>query len=85
MEATKIMTLMGNLMDGRKDFTAEHGLSLYVEAGHTHILFDFGTSMHTFENRRKIKMRPDRTDFAVCSHGHYDHGGGYKKFVKNGL
>ena len=21
----------------------------------------------------------------MCSHGHYDHGGGYREFVKNGL
>ncbi|MET3570089.1 7,8-dihydropterin-6-yl-methyl-4-(beta-D-ribofuranosyl)aminobenzene 5'-phosphate synthase [Enterocloster citroniae] len=76
---------MDNLMGGRKDFTAEHGLSLYVETGHTRILFDFGAGAHTFENGQKIKIRPDRIDFAVCSHGHYDHGGGYREFVKNGL
>lgn len=81
----KIVTLMDNMNGERKDLTAEHGLSLYVQTEHVRILFDFGAGPHTYENAVKLNIRPDQMDYAVCSHGHYDHGAGYREFVQNGL
>lgn len=65
--------------------TAEHGLSFYVETEQARILFDFGAGIHTYENAEKLNIHPDCIDFAVCSHGHYDHAGGYPFFVSKGL
>ena len=81
----RIVALMDNQNGERKDLTAEHGLSLYIETGYTSILFDFGQGKHTYENAVRLNIRPERIDYGVCSHGHYDHGGGYREFVKNGL
>ena len=81
----RIVTLMDNQNGERKDLAAEHGLSLYIETGYANILFDFGQGKHTYENAAALNIRPERVDYGVCSHGHYDHGGGYREFVKNGL
>lgn len=81
----KITILMDNLNGGRKDLKAEHGLSLYAQTDRVRVLFDFGAGEHTYENAVRLNIRPDRTDYAVCSHGHFDHGGGYRAFVENGL
>lgn len=59
---------------------AEHGLSILVESGEHSILFDAGQSGKTFENAEKLGIDLDKIDFAVLSHGHYDHAGGFPKF-----
>ena len=81
----KLVTIMDNVAGEQKSMVAEHGLSFYVETGETRILFDFGSGSHTLENARKLGIRPELADFAVGSHGHYDHAGGYKAFVQAGL
>ena len=61
--------------------TAEHGLSLFVEAaGHT-FLFDAGQSGAFADNARKLGINLRDAEFAVLSHGHYDHGGGIQRFL----
>ena len=76
----KVVTLMENTAC-REGFRCEHGLSLYLETGSHKILFDAGQSEAFAENAEKLGVDLSKVDFAVLSHGHYDHGGGLGKFM----
>ncbi|WP_236901721.1 MBL fold metallo-hydrolase [Clostridium tyrobutyricum] len=65
-----------------KGFGSEHGLSLYIEAKKHKILFDVGASELFLQNAKKLDVNITNVDFLVISHGHYDHGGGLKTFLK---
>ena len=65
-----------------KDFGSEHGLSLYIETKKYKILFDVGASDLFLQNAKKFDVNIADVDFLVISHGHYDHGGGLKTFLK---
>lgn len=64
------------------DLTCEHGLSLYIETKNHRILFDAGQTGAFADNAQKLGIDLSRVDFAVLSHGHYDHGGGLKRFFE---
>lgn len=63
-------------------FTAEPGLSLYIEEGGKNILFDLGYSGIFIENARKMGIDLLRTDDVVISHGHLDHTWGLEPFIR---
>lgn len=65
-----------------KDFGNEHGLSIYIETKEKKILFDVGASELFFKNAQKLNVNIADIDFLVISHGHYDHGGGLRTFLK---
>lgn len=61
---------------------AEHGLSLYIETQSNNILFDMGQTELFAKNAELLGISLSQADTAVLSHGHYDHGGGLKKFLE---
>lgn len=77
----RIWTLMENT-SGSAALKAEHGLSLYLETGTKRILFDTGQSGAFWENAEKLGIDLAQAEFAVLSHGHYDHGGGLRRFLE---
>lgn len=64
------------------DFAYEHGLSLYIETEKHKILFDSGQTSIFSSNASLLGVDLRKVDVAVLSHGHYDHGGGFERFLK---
>lgn len=77
----KIVTLVENTVC-REGLACEHGLSLYIETGSHTILFDAGQSGAFADNAEKMGIDLRDVDFAILSHGHYDHGGGLSRFLE---
>ena len=65
------------------DLIPEHGLSLLFETDKEKILFDFGQTDAFFKNAGQMGISLNDADFAVLSHGHYDHGGGMGVFLSH--
>jgi 7,8-dihydropterin-6-yl-methyl-4-(beta-D-ribofuranosyl)aminobenzene 5'-phosphate synthase len=66
---------------------AEHGFSALVtvtKAGREHrFLFDAGTSPDGMtENMRRLDIDPGSIEAIVCSHGHFDHTGGFEGLIR---
>ncbi len=68
-------TLSGNI-------ASEHGLSLYVELNGRKLLFDMGKTDLFLKNAKVMDVDLSKVEFAVVSHGHYDHGGGLYAFLR---
>jgi 7,8-dihydropterin-6-yl-methyl-4-(beta-D-ribofuranosyl)aminobenzene 5'-phosphate synthase len=65
---------------GRPDLRNRFGLSLFLETGGRTLLFDTGQDDTFQQNARTLGIDLGKTDLAVLSHGHYDHGGGLGAF-----
>ena len=76
----KITALTENT--SRKGLPYEHGLSLYIETEKHNILFDTGQTELFAKNAEMLGIDLGKVDIAVLSHGHYDHGGGLKRFLE---
>ncbi len=63
------------------DIAHEHGLSLYIEACGKKLVFDTGLGSNFAVNAEKLGIDLSAVDFAVLSHGHFDHGGGLREFI----
>ncbi len=76
------ITILSENTSKSAEFGAEHGLSMYIETQHYRILFDMGQSSLFSENAERCGVDINQVDFAVLSHGHYDHGGGLARFLE---
>jgi 7,8-dihydropterin-6-yl-methyl-4-(beta-D-ribofuranosyl)aminobenzene 5'-phosphate synthase len=70
----KITILVDN--QAGEGLAAEHGLSLFIEAGKRRVLFDTGQGNALSANAEKLGIDLSKIDSLVISHGHYDHAGG---------
>ncbi len=77
----KVQVLLENT-SLNEDLKAEHGLSLYIETGKQKILFDMGQTEAFVENAEEMGIDLSQVDVAILSHGHYDHGGGLRRFME---
>ncbi len=65
-----------------ENFACEHGLSVYLESSEHKLLFDTGASDLFLENAQKLGIDISEVNLLFLSHGHYDHGGGLKEFLR---
>jgi len=77
----KITSLLENTTE-REGMLTEHGLSLFIETELNRILFDMGQTDLFYENAKALGIDLSDVDIAILSHGHYDHGGGLRKFLE---
>ena len=77
----KLFTLIENTTTD-ENLACEHGLSLYIEANGQRILFDAGQTGAFADNAEKMGVDLTKVDLCILSHGHYDHGGGIKRFLE---
>lgn len=79
----RVTTLVENeLVEGRSDLKAEHGLSLVIETGEHTILFDTGQSGVFADNAERLGIDLAAVDIVVISHHHFDHFGGVTRFLE---
>jgi 7,8-dihydropterin-6-yl-methyl-4-(beta-D-ribofuranosyl)aminobenzene 5'-phosphate synthase len=79
MEVTSLVDHVRRRIGAR--ITTEWGLSLHVKCGDLSILFDMGSSGRFVDNAAALGINIKSVEFAVLSHGHYDHGGGLGSFL----
>lgn len=76
----KITALVEN--ETKCELKPKHGLSLYIETQKHKILFDVGSDRTLFENAKTRNIDLSLVDIVIISHGHMDHGGALKQFLK---
>lgn len=77
----KVTSLVENT--SRTELPVEHGLSLHICLNNgKQILFDMGQRRLFAGNANRLGINLADVDFAVVSHGHYDHGGGLRAFLE---
>ena len=76
----RITNLAENTCD-TPSLASEHGLSLYIEFNDKIILFDAAQSGVFADNAQKLNIDLSTVDIAILSHGHYDHSGGFERFL----
>ncbi len=71
----KIHILMENTTL-KEELVAEHGLSILIEHDNYRILLDAGKTEAFMDNALLMGLNLSDVEYAVLSHGHYDHSGG---------
>jgi len=77
----KIVTLLENTSSS-KQLKAEHGICLYVETEKHKLLVDVGPDDSFIKNANVLGIDLSQVDTVIITHGHTDHGGGMKEFLK---
>ena len=73
------------LVDNRTNdpvLETEHGLSVFLETERHRILLDTGASDMLIRNAKQLGIDLSTVDYVFISHGHNDHAGGLKHFMK---
>ena len=68
-------TISKNAEISKLPLQGEHGLSLFIQTQNKNILFDMGQTNLFAKNASLLSIDLQTVDFAILSHGHYDHGG----------
>lgn len=76
----KVTVLLENSTPSSR-LVAKHGLSLFLEAAGSRILFDMGPDASFIANARALGVNVVSADAAIISHGHDDHGGGLRAYL----
>lgn len=76
------VTLLNNDNVRRRNFFAEHGLSMLIETADCKILFDTGQTSLFHKNAMTLGLDLTQINAVVISHGHYDHTGGIPEFCR---
>ena len=76
----KATILIDNIADN--GFISEWGFCVWIEYRGKNYLLDTGSSDKYLQNAKKLGIDTADADFAVLSHAHYDHSGGYDVFFK---
>jgi 7,8-dihydropterin-6-yl-methyl-4-(beta-D-ribofuranosyl)aminobenzene 5'-phosphate synthase len=79
----KVTVLVESETGHHPDLATQNGLSLFIEANGSKMIFDFGYDETYRMNAQSLGVDLTDTDFAVLSHAHSDHGGGISDFVHN--
>ncbi len=78
----KLAVLSENTVGTSGGLIGEWGLSIYIEAGGMKILFDTGESGALLSNADALGIDLQSVQALVLSHGHYDHTGGMRSFLR---
>lgn len=78
----KITVLSENTVGVPLGLAGEWGLALLVETPEAKILFDTGEQGFAVANAAVLGVDLSTVDALVLSHGHYDHTGGLKSFLR---
>ncbi len=81
----RVSVLMDDAEPERAGLLAQHGLSYLLEGYGMRLLFDCGAGAGMLENARSLGHCLKDLDAVVLSHGHYDHAGGYRPLIEQGL
>ena len=78
----KVTVLIEN--SSNSDLICEHGLSLFIEYNGLRYLLDAGSTDAFLENAYRLQVSVKDADICILSHGHYDHSGGFARFLGGG-
>lgn len=76
----KIVVLVENTT--KSDLKSEHGLSFFIEFQGKNYLLDAGTTELFLENARALTIPIENVNNCILSHGHYDHSGGFRRYLE---
>ncbi|WP_297499475.1 MBL fold metallo-hydrolase [Thermococcus sp.] len=83
MGRVKVTVLYENHSGFRKGLLGGHGFSALVEGWGKRVLVDTGMDGRVLlNNMAELDVEPDSIDYVFITHGHYDHTGGLKAFLK---
>ena len=78
---TTLKILIENTKPEGSPLISEHGLSFFVETARSKFIFDCGHTGAAFDNAKIMGVNLRGIKFAVLSHSHYDHAGGFPKLL----
>lgn len=79
----KILNVYNNEVPPGKGLKGGHGESFHITLGDKEVLFDVGwKGRNLMHNVRRLGINVHKIDKLVLSHGHRDHTGGLKAFLK---